>query len=744
MADRKLTVDILANDRGFGGTMASAGKSLAGFGALALGAAGGAAIIGAKVYDMGLKLESMDAKAKTVFEGSLGSVQKWADNVAGSMGLTSREAVGLATNMADLLKPMGFTAEQAAAMSTNTTDLAGALAAWSGGTVDAAGAADVLTKAMLGERDGLKALGISISEADVQARLAAKGQLELTGAALEQAKALATQELILEKSTDAQKAWADGTFDAIKRQNEMKASIGQAKEALVMALMPALSGVADLISTKVVPFVNGLTEAFQEGGLGAAWDYVVEGWRNAWPQIQQFLGDTASALWTWIQDVTPVVLEQMGEWLQALGGWIVDTAAPQLWEWIKQLADAFWEWLKDVTPPALAQLGEWLAALGEWMLNTGLPALGEWLAAMADKLWEWIKDATPPMLAQLGEWLAQLGGWLVGTAIPAAAEWLAKMGLELVEWILESTPKMLAQVASWLNSLTAWIVTEGLPKLAVEMAKLGAELVKWIVDKTPEAVAKLGELVGQLVSWVFTSGIPLLGETLIALGKAAINGLWDGMKAVWELLKNFWLVDLGKKITGAIGDLSELLLDIGKAIIQSLWDGMKAVWEEVSGWLSGIGGKIKSLKGPIEKDRVLLYDEGLAIMDGLHAGLVAGWEDKVRPMLAGLGSQMINEVSTASDLMLRGGVMRFPSTMAGGASNLPSTLAPGALGASALPPTQQLYPNTQYVSSRSMAISITVNAGVGDPVEIGGVVSRVLGEHIRANGPPDWLVSEAA
>jgi hypothetical protein len=66
--------------------------------------------------------------------------------------------------MGDLLKPMGFTADQAADMSTEMVGLAGALSAWSGGTIDAAGVADIMTKAMLGETDGLKALGISMGE----------------------------------------------------------------------------------------------------------------------------------------------------------------------------------------------------------------------------------------------------------------------------------------------------------------------------------------------------------------------------------------------------------------------------------------------------------------------------------------------------------------------------------------------------------------------------------------------------
>jgi hypothetical protein len=135
---------------------------------------------------------------------------------------------------------MGFTADQAAAMSKDVVGLAGALSAWSGGTIDSAGAADILSKAMLGERDGLKQLGIAISEADVDARLAAKGQDKLTGAALEQAKAVATQELIFEKSQDAQKAWANGSNDALKAQNQLKASVGEMKERLATALVPAM------------------------------------------------------------------------------------------------------------------------------------------------------------------------------------------------------------------------------------------------------------------------------------------------------------------------------------------------------------------------------------------------------------------------------------------------------------------------------------------------------------------------
>lgn len=177
-----------------------------------------------------ISLEQNAKKAATVFGNELDSVEQWADKAAHGMGLTNSQAVTLAAGMADLLIPMGMTREQASKMSTETIGLAGALSEWSGGQVSAAQASDILTKAYLGETDGLKALGISISAADVSARLAAKGQAELTGAARQQAEALAIQELIFEKSTDAQNAYANGAGSAARAQAEATAKMNEAKE----------------------------------------------------------------------------------------------------------------------------------------------------------------------------------------------------------------------------------------------------------------------------------------------------------------------------------------------------------------------------------------------------------------------------------------------------------------------------------------------------------------------------------
>lgn len=209
--------------------------------------------------DQGASLALQQQKVNTVFGEARPIVDEWAKANANGMGLTRSQASNLAAGLADLLIPMGMTREAAAAMATKTIGLSGALAEWSGGTKSAAEVSDILTKAYLGETDGLKALGISISAEDVKMRLAAEGNGELTGAARQQAEALAIQAMVFEKSTDAQTAFADGAGSAARKQAEMSARADEMKERLANGLQPVFIAISSLLVEKVVPALESLS-----------------------------------------------------------------------------------------------------------------------------------------------------------------------------------------------------------------------------------------------------------------------------------------------------------------------------------------------------------------------------------------------------------------------------------------------------------------------------------------------------
>jgi hypothetical protein len=218
------------------------------------------------LIEQGLAIQGLDNKARTVFGETLPKVTAEAEKNAAALGLSSRQYINQAAAIQDLLVPMGFTRDRASEISTQLQNVSGALSEWTGGTRSSAEVSEILSSALLGERDALKSLGISISEADITSRLAAQGQDKLTGAALEQAKAQATLDLVLAKSTDAQAAFAAGADNPIRQLNLLKAQATELAEQVATGVTPALAGLIKLFLA-LADFVENNKVAFGAAAL---------------------------------------------------------------------------------------------------------------------------------------------------------------------------------------------------------------------------------------------------------------------------------------------------------------------------------------------------------------------------------------------------------------------------------------------------------------------------------------------
>ncbi|MBB5837747.1 hypothetical protein [Kribbella italica] len=301
---------------GLGKGVAGIGKGF-GIAGVAVGALGGGLLVaGKQIFNMAGQLELMGKKAKVVFGDQLPQVEGWASRTAHSMGLTTREAVGLAAGFADLLIPMGFTRKQAADMSTDVIGLSGALAEWSGGTRTAAEVSDILNAAMLGERDALQGLGISISQAEVDAALLAKGQENLTGKARQQAEATATLGLVMDKSKDAQKAFADGAGSLARKNAENSARLKEMGQALLTTATPALIKIGEAISKHVLPVAERFVTWVSGPGKYAIADWALSGAQWVLNFADQFLAG--------LETITRFI----GKWGKALLRSMAVTMAP--------------------------------------------------------------------------------------------------------------------------------------------------------------------------------------------------------------------------------------------------------------------------------------------------------------------------------------------------------------------------------------------------------------------------------
>lgn len=217
-------------------------------------------VIWKQFLDLATSVEATSKKAEVVFWEYTDWVREIAAETARAMWLSKNEYLNAAAWIQDLLIPMWFARDEATNMTTDLMWLSGALAEWSAWQYNASEVWDILAKAMLGEREQLKWLGIAISEADIQQRLLEKWMQDLTWVQLQQAKATATQELIFEKSTDAQKSYEEWSGSLTRQQAQLTATIKDAKDTLATALIPAFN---ELLKT-LKPVIDSIAKSTEE------------------------------------------------------------------------------------------------------------------------------------------------------------------------------------------------------------------------------------------------------------------------------------------------------------------------------------------------------------------------------------------------------------------------------------------------------------------------------------------------
>ena len=131
--------------------------------------------LGVAAVKMAADFEETDSKFKTVFSSIQKQAEKTADVFKKSFGLSEKAAKQLLGDTGDLLVGFGFTEQAALDLSQKVNELAVDLASFTNFSGGAEGASLALTKALLGERESIKSLGIAITEADLKSFAAEQG-----------------------------------------------------------------------------------------------------------------------------------------------------------------------------------------------------------------------------------------------------------------------------------------------------------------------------------------------------------------------------------------------------------------------------------------------------------------------------------------------------------------------------------------------------------------------------------------
>lgn len=473
----RIISDAKKATEGFNHAETAVGKFQSGLTKAAVGATavvGGLVAMGKNAADSASGLQQASGAVDSVFGKQAGAVHELARAAANSVGLAQSEYSTLASVLGAQLSNLGVSQGELVGTTDNLISTGADLAATYGGTTKEA--VEALGAAFRGETDPIERYGISIKQADVEARMAKDGTDKLTGAARKQAETQARLALIQEQSTAAAGQFAREQDSAAGSAQIAAANYENAKAALGESLLPAMTKgaqtaaqlakhvqenagaftalaaavgiIAGLILTAqaasmaysvvlgVQALAQGTSTAALTGNSIALGAYavaagVVKVATAAWSAVQWALNAALSANPIGIVVIAIAALVAGIIWAWNNVAWFRDGIIAA-WEWIKTASIATWEWIKNAIGLA------WQGIV--WAFKNLSPVgiiITHWdkIKAGAVAAWTWIK-------AQLGRlWRGAV--WVFKNLSP--------VGIIITHWSQIKT----RTIAVW-NSIVAW------------------------------------------------------------------------------------------------------------------------------------------------------------------------------------------------------------------------------------------------------------------------------------------------
>jgi len=204
--------------------------------------------------------EEIRSKFATVFKAVGADAEKVSQDLAENFGLSSVKSKELLADTGDLLTGFGFTGKAALSLAEKTNKLAVDLASFTNFSGGAEGASKALTKALLGERESVKSLGIAILDKDVKEKVALLRSKGMKFASDRQAKAEATLLIAIEQSQNAIGDYERTKESFANQSRKLTNKIFDLKVAIGDVLLPAVTR----LTKKTINLVKKLTNFSKE------------------------------------------------------------------------------------------------------------------------------------------------------------------------------------------------------------------------------------------------------------------------------------------------------------------------------------------------------------------------------------------------------------------------------------------------------------------------------------------------
>lgn len=210
---------------------------------------------GKMALDGGMQLEATEAKYNTVFAGMTEIADQFIKDFQKLTPATTAEARSMASGIQDLLIPMGFMRDEATQMTGDTMHLIGALTNFNSATQTAESVQAKFASALTGNTDGLKALGIQISAANIEQYALENGYAKTKDQIDNNVKAQVILAMAYEQSGDALAAYNKNSLDVSTKLELAKKQFENIAAEIGYKFIPILSFLADNLNI-IVPIVT--------------------------------------------------------------------------------------------------------------------------------------------------------------------------------------------------------------------------------------------------------------------------------------------------------------------------------------------------------------------------------------------------------------------------------------------------------------------------------------------------------
>ncbi len=488
------------------GTVGGALAKTIGAGVLA---AGGALVaFGKQGIETASNLNEVQNVIDSTFGVNASQINTWAKSAATSFGLSELSAKQFTGTMGAMLKSMGLGGTQVTDMSTKIAGLAGDFASFYNLNPEEAFAK--IRAGISGETEPLKALGLNMSVANLNAYAMSQGLNKTYDSMTQAEQATLRYNYLLSASADAQGDFSKTSNSFANQMRILQLNVTDLAASFGQALLPmanqGLSGILD--------FVNQSQGAFSN--LFSGFAGLLSGAQGA---EEQFTSGASTIIDKIVQSVTtlaPKILTVITNLIPAVGQAIL-TNLPVL---IKAVMDIF----PQVTNTILSML--------PMILECGIQMILAIVQGLA--------QALPQLIPQIVNTVLTMVDTLIAN-IDALVDAGLQLLMGLAEGLIQALPQLIEKAPVIIQNLIDAIV-RNLPKII----EVGIQLIISLAGALIQSIPLLLKAIPQIISSI-VNGFSEFYHSIEEIGLNLIKGIWNGISNAAS-----WLWD---KVSGFCGDL---------------------------------------------------------------------------------------------------------------------------------------------------------------------------------------------